>query len=108
MAAFADPSGSSTAYSSTPRWCTRRGGQEISNFLFGVWGAAHLDAAALIEPVEADRVGSDERVLCALGRGGLGGGGALVHKAIGDRLTCVFVDHGVLREARGRQSWSDF
>jgi GMP synthase (glutamine-hydrolysing) len=28
---------------------------------------------------------------------------ALIHKAIGDRLTCVFVDHGLLRLDEGKQ-----
>ncbi|HEY5323501.1 MAG TPA: glutamine-hydrolyzing GMP synthase [Caldimonas sp.] len=49
-----------------------------------------------------DQVGDDEVVL------GLSGGvdssvaAALIHKAIGDRLTCVFVDHGLLRLDEGR------
>ncbi len=49
-----------------------------------------------------EEVGGDEVVL------GLSGGvdssvaAALIHKAIGDRLTCVFVDHGLLRLDEGR------
>jgi GMP synthase (glutamine-hydrolysing) len=49
-----------------------------------------------------EQVGDDEVIL------GLSGGvdssvaAALVHKAIGDRLTCVFVDHGLLRLDEGR------
>ena len=49
-----------------------------------------------------DQVGDDEVIL------GLSGGvdssvaAALIHKAIGDRLTCVFVDHGLLRLDEGR------
>ena len=49
-----------------------------------------------------EQVGSDEVIL------GLSGGvdssvaAALIHKAIGDRLTCVFVDHGLLRKDEGR------
>ncbi len=49
-----------------------------------------------------EQVGSDEVIL------GLSGGvdssvaAALIHKAIGDRLTCVFVDHGLLRLDEGR------
>ena len=48
------------------------------------------------------QVGDDEVIL------GLSGGvdssvaAALIHKAIGDRLTCVFVDHGLLRLDEGR------
>jgi GMP synthase (glutamine-hydrolysing) len=49
-----------------------------------------------------DQVGDDEVIL------GLSGGvdssvaAALIHRAIGDRLTCVFVDHGLLRLDEGR------
>ena len=48
-------------------------------------------------------VGS-ERVLCALS-GGVDSAVAalLVHKAVGDQLTCVFVDHGLLRENEAEQ-----
>ena len=43
-------------------------------------------------------VGADERVICGLS-GGVDSAvaAALVHKAIGERLTCIFVDNGVLR-----------
>lgn len=62
------------------------------------------------EAVEAIRnqVGSDEVIL------GLSGGvdssvaAALIHKAIGDQLTCVFVDHGLLRHKEGEQVMETF
>lgn len=46
----------------------------------------------------------DARVLCGLS-GGVDSAvaAALVHKAIGDRLTCVFVDHGLLRHGEAQQ-----
>ncbi|CAN5596912.1 glutamine-hydrolyzing GMP synthase [soil metagenome] len=56
------------------------------------------EAVALIK----QQVGSDEVIL------GLSGGvdssvaAALIHRAIGDQLTCVFVDHGLLRLDEGR------
>ncbi len=55
-----------------------------------------------------EQVGDDEVIL------GLSGGvdssvaAALVHKAIGDRLTCVFVDHGLLRQDEGRMVMAMF
>src|SRR5699024_10938216 len=41
----------------------------------------------------------DQKVLCALS-GGVDSSvvAALIHKAIGDQLTCIFVDHGLLRK----------
>jgi GMP synthase (glutamine-hydrolysing) len=79
----------------------------LKNFLYGVANApATWTAAAVIEEqVERIRaqVGS-ERVLCALS-GGVDSAVAalLVHKAVGDQLTCVFVDHGLLRKEEAAQ-----
>lgn len=44
----------------------------------------------------------DSRVLCALS-GGVDStvAAVMVHKAVGDRLTCIFVDHGLLRKNEG-------
>ena len=55
-----------------------------------------------------EQVGDDEVIL------GLSGGvdssvaAALIHKAIGDKLTCVFVDHGLLRLDEGKQVMQTF
>lgn len=45
-----------------------------------------------------EKVGLEEHVICALS-GGVDStvAATLVHKAIGDRLHCVFVDNGILR-----------
>lgn len=54
------------------------------------------------------QVGS-KHVICGLS-GGVDSAvaAALVHKAIGDQLTCVFVDHGLLREDEARQVEEDY
>jgi GMP synthase (glutamine-hydrolysing) len=86
---------------------TPYGTDVLKNFLYGVADApATWTAAAVIEEqVERIRaqVGS-ERVLCALS-GGVDSAVAalLVHKAVGDQLTCVFVDHGLLRKDEAAQ-----
>jgi len=56
----------------------------------------------------AQQVGAD-RVLCALS-GGVDSSvaAALVQRAVGDQLTCVFVDHGLLREGEAEQVEQDF
>jgi GMP synthase (glutamine-hydrolysing) len=86
---------------------TPSGQQILKNFLYDVVGAppAWTPAAVIEEQVERIRaqVGS-ERVICGLS-GGVDSAVAalLVHKAVGDQLTCVFVDHGLLRENEAGQ-----
>jgi GMP synthase (glutamine-hydrolysing) len=86
---------------------TPHGMELLKNFLYEVAGAppAWTPAAVIEEQVERIRaqVGSD-RVLCALS-GGVDSAVAalLVHKAVGDQLTCVFVDHGLLRKDEAEQ-----
>jgi GMP synthase (glutamine-hydrolysing) len=79
----------------------------LKNFLYGIADAppAWTPAAVIEEQVERvrDQVGS-AKVLCALS-GGVDSAVAalLVHKAVGDQLTCVFVDHGLLRHNEAEQ-----
>ncbi len=79
----------------------------LENFLYRVAGASPgwTATAVIDEQVERIRaqVGS-ERVLCGLS-GGVDSAVAalLVHRAVGDQLTCVFVDHGLLRKDEAMQ-----
>jgi GMP synthase (glutamine-hydrolysing) len=86
---------------------TPHGQDVLKNFLYNVAGAppAWTPAAVIEEQVEKIRAAvGRERVLCALS-GGVDSAVAalLVHKAVGDQLTCVFVDHGLLRENEAQQ-----
>ncbi len=86
---------------------TPNGQEMLKNFLYAVADAPPTWTAAAVieEQVERIRaqVGSD-RVLCALS-GGVDSAVAalLVHKAVGDQLVCVFVDHGFLRKDEAAQ-----
>jgi GMP synthase (glutamine-hydrolysing) len=81
---------------------TPRGGEILSNFLFEICGAVPDWTAGHFIDIEIARirsvVGPDARVICGLS-GGVDSSVAavLVHRAVGDRLTCIFVDHGLLR-----------
>jgi GMP synthase (glutamine-hydrolysing) len=86
---------------------TPRGGEIIDNFLFEVcqctpdWTPGHFIAH------EVERIHTlvgEQRAICALS-GGVDSAVAavLVHRAIADRLTCLFVDHGLLRRGEREQ-----
>ncbi|MES1239828.1 MAG: glutamine-hydrolyzing GMP synthase, partial [Chloroflexota bacterium] len=88
---------------------TPRGRDVLRNFVQGIagiaptWTAANFidtTVAGIAERVDkhAGETGSDGLVICALS-GGVDSAvaAALVHRAVGDRLTCIYVDHGLMR-----------
>lgn len=86
---------------------TEQGQQILRNFLFeickckGDW----LMSAFVAESIEQLRTKiKDKKVLCALS-GGVDSSVAavMIHKAVGKQLTCIFVDHGLLRKDEGDQ-----
>jgi GMP synthase (glutamine-hydrolysing) len=81
---------------------TPRGDEMLSNFLFSICGCRPLwTMANFIETAIADirrKVGNG-KVICGLS-GGVDSSvvAVLIHKAIGDQLTCIFVNNGLLRK----------
>ena len=89
---------------------TPRGKDVLRNFIEGIagiepsWTAANFidtTVAGIRERVDrhARETRSDGKVICALS-GGVDSAvaAALVHRAVGDRLTCIYVDHGLMRK----------
>jgi GMP synthase (glutamine-hydrolysing) len=89
---------------------TPRGKDVLRNFVVGIagarptWTPANFIESTVSEIRErvdahARAVGSEGLVICALS-GGVDSAvaAALVHRAVGDRLTCIYVDHGLMRK----------
>jgi len=89
---------------------TPSGRDVLRNFVVGIagvaptWTAANFidtTVAGIRRRVDAHarQTGSDGLVICALS-GGVDSAvaAALVHRAVGDRLTCIYVDHGLMRK----------
>jgi len=81
---------------------TPHGAQMIRNFLYEICGCTGQWRVGQVvhDVVDAlrEQIGLDARVICGLS-GGVDSSvtAALIHRAIGDRLTCIFVDNGLMR-----------
>lgn len=88
-------------------------GQDIlTHFLYDIAGLAPDWTTAGIVDEQVARIKAqvgDAQVICGLS-GGVDSAvaAALVHKAVGDNLTCVFVDHGLLRAGEREQVERDY
>ncbi len=79
----------------------------LKNFAYEICGCSdswHMDAFIAQEIQKVRDLVGDKKVLLALS-GGVDSSvvGVLLQKAIGDQLTCIFVDHGLLRKGEGDQ-----
>ena len=86
---------------------TQRGQEVLEHFLFDVAGCRPTWTMASIIDTSVDAIRAqvgDEQVICGLS-GGVDSAvaAALVHKAVGDQLTCVFVDTGLMRSGEAEQ-----
>jgi len=92
---------------------TPHGNEIFVNFLYGICGCRGLwKMGSFIDSVVAqvrERLGAEGRVICGLS-GGVDSAvvAALLHKAIGDRLTCIMVDNGLLRTNEAKMVQSTF
>ncbi|SHO58084.1 glutamine-hydrolyzing GMP synthase [Vibrio quintilis] len=86
---------------------TKQGMQILENFVLGACGCDRLwTSASIIEDAVARikaQVGDDEVILALSGGVDSSVVAMLVQRAIGDKLTCVFVDNGLLRLNEGEQ-----
>jgi GMP synthase (glutamine-hydrolysing) len=91
---------------------TSHGQSVLEHFLFDIAGLEPTWTMANVVEEQVSRIQEqigEGRALCALS-GGVDSAvaAALVQRAIGDRLTCVYVDHGLMREGETEQIERDF
>jgi GMP synthase (glutamine-hydrolysing) len=113
IAAFEHPGTRCAGFQFHPEVLHTAYGQALlERFLHGSAGIAPdwTTAGIVEEQVAAIRAQvGDRRVICGLS-GGVDSAvaAALVHRAVGDQLTCVFVDHGLLRKGEREQVERDY
>jgi len=113
VAAFEDPQRRLAGVQWHPEVLHSEHGQQVlERFLIEIAGCRPTWTSANIVEEQVARIRAevgDARVLCALS-GGVDSAvaAALVQRAIGDQLTCVFVDHGLLRTGEAERVEHDF
>ena len=91
---------------------TSRGTEIIANFLYNICGCSgNWTAANFIDQTVAEirEAVGDKQLICGLS-GGVDSSvaAALVHRAVGDQLTCIFVNHGLLRKNEAEEVQKTF
>jgi GMP synthase (glutamine-hydrolysing) len=113
IAAFEDATGKLAGVQFHPEVLHSEHGQAIlRNWLVNIakcdatWTTANI---AETEIAKAQQIIGSKRVICGLS-GGVDSAvaAAIIQKAVGDQLTCVFVDHGLLRKGEAEQVERDF
>jgi GMP synthase (glutamine-hydrolysing) len=113
VAAFEDLAGRRAGVQFHPEVAHTPAGQRVlEHFLYRVAGIEPdwTNAGIIEDQVAAVRAQvGDKQVICGLS-GGVDSAvaAALVHRAVGDQLTCVFVDHGLLRAGEAEQVEQDY
>ena len=113
IAAFEDATGRLAGVQFHPEVLHSEHGQEIlRNWLVNIakcdaaWTSANI---AETEIAKAKQIIGNKKVICGLS-GGVDSAvaAAIIQKAVGNQLTCVFVDHGLLRKGEAEQVERDF
>src|SRR3954452_1612789 len=91
---------------------TEHGQQVLSHFLLDIAGCRPTWTMVNIVEEQIEKIRAqigDRRAICGLS-GGVDSAvaAALVQRAVGDQLTCVFVDHGLLRKGEAEQVERDY
>ena len=113
VASFESPDGKLAGVQYHPEVVHSTYGQEVlERWLIGVVGCDPSWTASNIAEEQIERIRAQvglERVICGLS-GGVDSAvaAAIVQRAVGAQLTCVFVDHGLLRQGEAEQVERDF